>query len=125
MEGGGEPICAYTLCRISRNLDTGGGETVYIYVTTASHKTPFVFLITESSESNTGPGTAFAAHHVLCRSVSLKLGLGFQWGAGGGMSLDPPAGWAMPAAGCSLPSDAHVLHPPCCLRCTTQRGADR
>lgn len=81
-----------------------------------SQKTPFVFLITETSESN--------IHTMCCLTLSLELGLGFQWGAVGGMSLDPLAGGAMPAAGCSLPSDAYVLHPPCCLRCTIQHGAD-
>jgi len=111
---------AYTLCRISRNLDAGGGEIVYIYVTIASHKASFVFIITETSESSIGPGTAFATHHVLSHSVAVKLGLGFQWGTGGGMSLDPLAGGAMPAPGCLLSLDAHVLRPPCCLRCTIQ-----
>lgn len=82
-------------------MDAGGGEIVYVYVTIASHETPFVFLITETSETNIGPGTAFAAHHVLSRSVSLELGLGCQRGTGGGMSLDPLVGGVMPAAECS------------------------
>lgn len=70
-----------------------------MYVTIASLKTPFVFLITETSERNRGPGRGFVAHHVLSHSVSLKLGLEFEQGAGGGMSLDHLAGGVTPAAG--------------------------
>lgn len=66
-----ESVCAYTLCQISRNLDAGGGEIVYIYVATAKHKTPFVFLIAETLEPSVGSGTAFAAHCVLPHAVPL------------------------------------------------------